>query len=452
MLLCVSCIMNAQLAPPASFPMFGGFDPNMSEEQVFNELVGQINSLLPPEEQEKFWQDVAAETERLEQETANMSPEDKEKYLLNLISEAEQPFAQPAPAPEPPAQVSKPTEQTIPVQTPTAPLEKAEDIIKLIATIIKSIESFITKTNSFPDFDGKVKSWLQKGRLTDWQAESWSAFKHELNKFVAVLARFKEKDPKIGLKHITELSKNEGLLQQLKQLQRKLADYETSIKITPFEIANMSDQTKNACIHVINSLTNVLYGNKIIVDLLKVAELFDPTAKKLREEEEKSAKMALTAKRTEQFVPVHVAGKAPARKDAFELPSFDDLGFGPGRPSYERSYKGAQTEMPESKKEQKGTQGGGGSGKGGTSEQPESKDKTKGTPGKGPELAPTKPQDKSKEAPQIKHAEAKKNIEDLLRKDLEAANDLLLDTPELQSTEGLKQLMLPVVPAAATAV
>lgn len=442
-LLCMSCVMHA-LMPNEPFPMFGDFNPSMSEEQMFNELVSQINSLLPPEEQEKFWQEVAAETERLEKETAHMAPEEKEKYLLNLIAEAEQPL--PAPTPElPPVEPSKPTQPTTPEQSPTVQLEKIEDIMKIITSIIKSINSFITKSNAFPDFDGKVKSWLQKGRITDWRAESWSAFEHELNKFVATLARFKEKDPKIGLKHITELSKNEGLIQTLKQLQRKLADHETSIKITPFEIASMSEQTKSSCIHVINSLTSILIDNKIIIDLLKVLELFDPTAKKLREEEEKATKMALAAKRTEQYIPVHVAGKAPAKKDAFELPSFDDLGYRfDGKYPYVRPQRTSEAEMPEDKK-------GGGGGKGGISTPEQKKeDKAKGAPAKGQEQ-PTKSKEKPKEIPQIKHAEAKKNIEDLFRKDLEDASNLLLETPELQSTESLKQLMLPVVPTAAPA-
>jgi hypothetical protein len=45
--------------------------------------------------------------------------------------------------------------------------------------------------------------------------------------------------------------------------------------------------------------------------------------------------------------------------------------------------------------------------------------------------------------PQIKHAEVKKNVEDLLRKDIEEASNIILETPEFQSNQSLKQYLLP---------
>jgi len=47
--------------------------------------------------------------------------------------------------------------------------------MRVISQIAKSIESFLAKAAAFPDFDGKVLRWVQKGRVTDWQADSWTS-------------------------------------------------------------------------------------------------------------------------------------------------------------------------------------------------------------------------------------------------------------------------------------
>lgn len=420
-------------------PQMGAFNPNMSEEELLNQLMQEINAALPEDQRDAFWQEVARETERLEQETAHMAPDEKEKYLLNLIS-AET-------APEPTAPEVLPSQPIVNVtpSKPTKPviaLEKTDDIMSLISQIVRSIESFITKAAAFPDFDGKALSWVQKGRITDWQAQGWSSFQHDLNKFVSLLERFKEKDIKIGFKHLDELAKEEVVLQNLKRLQKKLVDYEVIIKVTPFEIASMSESTKNASIHVINALTESMYQSNIPAALQKIIELFDPMAKKIREEEEKIAKNALATKRPQGTMPTRIIGR-PDRTNDFMLPSFDDFGLG-GRKSYDTpSMKPGSGEKESTQSDDKK---GGSKSSGGTSA-----GKGKGGAGKGStDTDKKKPDEKKKtetQPAQIKHTEIKKNVEDLLRKDFEDLQSTLLETSEFQSNESLKQYLLKPNPA-----
>ncbi len=426
-------------------PMGGGFNPNMSEEELLNQLMQEINAALPEDQRDSFWQEVARETERLEQETAHMAPEEKEQYLMNLISAETGPTMEAPVAPVAPQTPIKkePTPQVQPVVT----AEKTDAIINVISQIVILIESFLTKAAALPDFDGKVLGWVQKGRITDWQADSWSTFQHDLNKLVHILQRFKDKDVKIGFKHLDELAKNEALVQSLRRLQSKLNEYEPAIKVTPFEIASMSDPNKNASIHVINTLTDALYRNKINEELQKIFELFDPMAKKIREEEEKATKMALAGRRPEVAVPVRTAGK-PERRNDFMLPSFDDFGLGDGRgsmPSY-RPPKKPKSESDDFKRKEKkelgkATGGSSAKGSGGGS----------GAKGVRPEENGKNPQESAKKkpteapVPAIKHTEVKKNVEDLLRRDIEEASNIILETPEFATNESLKQYLLPTV-------
>lgn len=440
----------------------GGFDPNMSEEELLNQLREDINAEIykvgkregkSEEEIEddfrEFWEKVEEETERLEQKTAHLSPEEKEQYLLSVMTGETQPEE-----PRIPAVEEKPSIKEKPKVKPKSsiPIEKKEEIISIISQIAKSIESFLTKASAFPDFDGKVLRWAQKGRVTDWQADRWTSFQHELNRFVHTLHRFKEKDAKIGFKHLDALLKQEATIQNLKQLQKKLADYETSIKITPFEVAGMSEHTKNAAINTINSLTESLYRTKLPQELQKIIEEFDPTAKKLREEEEKAVKEALTrSKRFEPTVPVRTAGRS-ARRDDFALPSLDDLGLtGRGTPHISNRSTTQPGRPSDTKKDAqgKGTKGGSGAKdatdkekKDGDKEGKAARDKSK----KEKEAKEKKAAEAKKDDGQIKHTGIKDNVAEF-RKDIREASSAIFETPEFMSNEELKNYLRTAPPA-----
>ncbi len=453
-LVCLPMNAQVQRAPQAFNPMApGAFDPNMSEEELLNQLMKEINDALPEDQRESFWEEVARETERLEEETAHMSQDEKEQYLFNLITEEPKPDEQTAPKTE-----EKPVIKEEPKVKPKAqiPVEKTQEVMNIISQIAKSIESFLTKAAAFPDFDGKALRWKQKHRITDWQANSWASFQRELNQFVHTLHRFKEKDAKIGFKHLDALLKQEATIQNLKQLQKKLADYESAITVSPFEIAGMSEQTKSAAINTINALTESLYRTKLPEDLQKIIEAFDPTAKKLREEEEKATKEALTRSERQRFeptVPVRTAGRAP-RRDDFALPKLDDFGL-TGRPQTPRSSARGTTRPSQAADSKKGASGKGtkgASGEAGSGTKGKD-DKKKNDKGKG--KAPTengKKADGAKKpeaSAQIKHQNIKSNL-DGFRRDVEGAYNAISETPEFASKDELKGYVRATPPTPAT--
>lgn len=333
MILIFGCINVNLPAQQQALPMPAQpFNQNMSEEEMLNKLMEEINNAIPEDQREAFWKEVEAETQRLEQATAHMNEEEKQAYLLGQMNAAMEQAEQAAP--EPAVVVKEEKKEEKPKAKP-APVKEAVETSDILKSIVTSIHNFINKANAFPDFEGKVDRWAKQNLLSDWPAgQTWEQFKTELNKFSSLLQRFQEKDPKIGMKHIDALAKNEKIVQSLKQLETKLAREVPVIDTSVFAITRMSKKTKNAIAHVMNALTEMLYKIKANDALQKIIEEFDPAAKKLREEEEKAAKDALTkSQRPAQQVQVKTAGKA-TRKDDFFLPSFDDSSFSGGYSPY----------------------------------------------------------------------------------------------------------------------
>ncbi|MEX0848648.1 MAG: hypothetical protein WD055_00285 [Candidatus Dependentiae bacterium] len=419
-----------------------GFDPNMSEEELLNQLMEEINSALPEDQRDTFWQEVAKETERLEEATANMSDEEKEKYLMDLIT------AEPGKAEElePEIPEEKPIEKKEEIKPAPRSAKETKEISEILQSIVRSIEKFLDKAAAFPNFDGKVERWAKQRRLNDWQeGQKWATFKDALNKFITLLSRFKEKDPKIGMKHIDALLKNEPLIQSLKQLEAKLTREVPLIEVNAFAIASMSKQTKNAIAHVINALTEALYRLNLPDELQKIIAEFDVTAKQLREQEEKAAKSALTqSKAFQPSRPTRVAGKAE-RKNGLSLPSLDDLGI-PGYSPRSGSASGTSGESetaPGAKKSPSGKMSGGD--KTGAAKKDDKKDGKKGTDDKkGKDIGPDK---NAKDTGAIKSPDIKKHI-DSFEKDLKEASDTMLSTDELSSKEKLESFVASTAPAA----
>lgn len=310
--------------PSAGGPSVGGapFNPGMSEEEMLNKLMEEINAAIPEDQRDNFWKEVEAETQRLEAATANMSEEEKQAYLINQMNSAME-EAEQIPIPEPVKEEKKKEEKPKP-----APVKEAIETGEILKSIVTSINTFLNKAAAFPDFDRKVSNWAKQNLLSDWSADqTWEQFKNELNKFNSLLQRFQEKDAKIGMKHIDALAKNEQALQSLKELEAKLAREVPIIDVSVFAITSMSKKTKNAIAHTVNTLTQSVYKIKLGETLQKIIEEFDPAAKKLREAEEKAAKAALAqTQRAPTSVQVKTAGKAP-KSGGFNLPSLDDAGI-----------------------------------------------------------------------------------------------------------------------------
>jgi hypothetical protein len=413
----------------------------MSEEELLNQLMEEINSALPEDQRDTFWQEVAKETERLEAATASMSDEEKEKYLMDLIT-AEP--SQETETPQTEVPIEKPIEKKEEIKPTPRSTKETKEISEILQSIVRSIEKFLDKAAAFPNFDGKVERWAKQRRLTDWQeGQKWATFKDALNTFITLLSRFNEKDPKIGMKHIDALLKNEPLIQNLKQLEAKLMREVPLIEVNAFAIASMSKQTKNAIAHVINALTESLYRLNLPNELQKIIAEFDTTAKQLREQEEKATKTALTqSKAFQPSRPTRVAGKAE-RKNGLSLPSLDDLGI-PGyspRSGGASGTSGGSETAPGAKKTPSSKTSSGKTG----AKKDEKKDGKKGADDKkGKEIGPDKG---TKDSGVIKSPDIKKHI-DSFEKDLKEAADTMLSTDELSSKEKLESFVASTAPAA----
>lgn len=407
----------------AQGPM-GGF-----EEDFMNNLMGFLDQ-MKPEEQEEFWKQVEAETLRIEEETAGMSEDEKMAYLDRRMSEelqkVEPTSAAPAVTFEPkPADVSP-----APVKKPTAPTEVFESS-EIIQSIIKSIQSFLTKAKAFPDFERKVDNWAKQHLLSSWSYDqTWDLFKKDLDKFTVLLQRFQEKDPKIGMKHIDTLSANESVVQMLKLLENKLSQEVPSIDVSVFSIADMSKQTKNAIAHTINALSESMIQQNLFDHLQRIIEEFDPIAKKLREEEEKATKKALSqAPKSASQIPVRTAGKAENNNDFF-LPSFDDYGYGNygGYGDYNGGYGGGYGNY--------GDYGSGSAGKSGSSNQ--SGRASRGGAGVGKTAETIDAEKKKQKEEEDKKKEEGKNIKDQdvkeqvdnFKKSISAAHEFALNVKD----------------------
>ena len=423
------------LSPSYVYSMPGGaapFNQNMSEEEMLSKMMEEINAAIPEDQREAFWKEVEQETQRLEQATAHMSDEEKQAYLLNQMNAAMEEAA-PIQAPEP--VIEKKVKEEKPKPKP-AQIKEAVETSEILKSIIRSINLFINKAAAFPDFDRKVESWSKQNLLSDWPAgQTWELFKNELNKLNSLLQRFQEKDPKIGMKHIDALAKNEQAIQTLKQLEAKLAREVPIIDVSVFAITSMSKQTKNAIAHTMNALTESIYKIKLGESLQKIIEEFDPAAKKLRAEEEKAAKSALTqTQRQPSQVSVRTAGK-PERKNDFFLPSLDDAGIsgyrgdsgytgGSGRGGYDDYNRDATTDGAQKKTGAAGSTGGS-AGKSATGDKsdakkPDDKKPDPATKGKPVETNTT-----------IKDPIVKGHVDNFGR-DLKEASDAILSTAELQ--------------------
>jgi hypothetical protein len=301
-------------------------DPNLSQEELLEQFMSEINQLIPEAERQTFWEEVARETERLERETAHMSEEEKERYLMNIITQPPTPEAAPAPTPAP-TPVPVVEEVKKPTVKPIAAADKVTEVVNIINSIVKSIESLLNKAAALPDFDGKIERWIRLKRINDWPAGvSWATFQHELNRFVHILQQIKEKDIKIGYKHIESIIEAEPVLNNLRQLETRLALNVPNIEVSVFAMAKMTSASKVAISKSINALAESMYKLQLPTELKKLMEKFEPIAKKIREEEEKIAKAAATPyARAQTNVPVKVAGK---HEQPRRLPSLDDFGVG----------------------------------------------------------------------------------------------------------------------------
>ncbi len=296
---------------------------------------------LPPEEQEEMTQ-AAVET------LNTMSDEELAELFGPLVEEpAEASVPQPT---EPPTvkPEEKPVVTPTPPKKPTKPTKETKDAIAIIDTIINSTEGFITKVHSGPELPEKINKWGKQRQLEGWKPTfSWKSVKNDIEQLNQKLHKLKDRDPKTKrYRYLDDLLKNEVLYNNLAQLRNTLAKDEPQFEVPSFAIQKMSVQSKQAVKKIINKYLEALYVLNIPSEIDKIIAEYEPTAKKLREEEEAAAKKALEeAKKPRVVTPTRVEG-VPFGEEYYPNAPGYDYPYYSGAPTYGAPYRAAPVTTP----------------------------------------------------------------------------------------------------------
>ena len=283
--------------------------------QETSKAIDEYVATLSPEEQAEFNTAVEEVTEMIE----SMSEEEFSQFLGET-------FGEEPPLEEPIEKEVMEIEEEIFTPEPTLTKkekEKQAQVISLIDTIITHTNSFIVKIASSPDLPIKIEHWGKEGTIKKWPTTlKWADFKLQLESLSQKLYRMKDIDPQTKkYKYVGDLIKDEALYNNLLQLKIQVTKYEPDIEIPEFGLEKLSVESKQATQKITSTYTEVLYTLKVPQELKKLFEKYEPTAKKLRAEEEAAEKRASgEAKKTVTTERSVVAGREITERRDFGSP------------------------------------------------------------------------------------------------------------------------------------
>lgn len=346
--------------------------PGFSTEDFAQEMRASKDHLknMSAEERQKFQNDLAEATRQAEEELSKMSPE----QLREIEAMVEQMMQDPnisavleefmeelgdeeVPAtPELPTQpeVAKPT-FTTPAQKP-AELGKQEKALKLLNNVITRINLFLLRAAKMETFGYQVEKWYTARSIA---RGDWDALKHDMASFVDKLEMLKMQNPKTNqYNSLDALIKNKDLYEQLEQLSEDLTDNEPRVVIPDFGMKDLTASSESAIKDLLGSVIDALYSKNIVTDINAVLKEYEPTAKKMLEEEEALAKKALEAsKKPKELARPQTVGRADVGGGF--MPANDDYGYGGYNPYYGGGdyYEDNRTPKSESSKSADTTSG-----------------------------------------------------------------------------------------------
>jgi hypothetical protein len=285
---------------------------------------------LSAEERAKFDNDVAELTKALE----NMSEKELEEFFTQLVAMDQEMAGQmPTEIPQPVAEPVMPLPQPEPVKPEPVKKGDTRPAEQLIDSIVARINSFILKTKTIQDFDRKLISWQREGKIRkNGEIISWNDLQNAVNQFTQKLLKLKDKDPKTKeLRYLFDLIEDKALYEKLSELNSELTNLEPNIIVSPTPGPQQVNKNAKTFIRkVIDTLTKTLYVDKLGDSIDKIIEKYEPTAKKLKEQEERKEQQALEAsKRARQPEAAKTVGKAPSEPTPYQAPDYG-TGFGGG--------------------------------------------------------------------------------------------------------------------------
>jgi len=323
------------MAPGVGAPPRGPGLPQLSPQEVemLQQVDREINAFvesLPPEAQKQFWQDVEELTEVMQ----NMEPQELDQFIQGVMQDevTELPikrFQGPQAEALPPVEKEKPHVSKIKKEI-KRPTKKTIEAAELIDSIIYRIEQFILKTQAIPKFDAKIEKWVRIKKIDNWKPDqSWAAFKHELEQFVQKLYKLKDKDAETkGYIYLDDVISQEGLVNNLKQLNRSLKQYEPIVEAPSFGLTKISRKSRMGIQRTMSVLAEAINTMKMPQEFDAIFKKQEPKEAELKKAAEETEKQALARSRERRIPQRAQEARAPAERVAPGVPySYEDYGY-----------------------------------------------------------------------------------------------------------------------------
>ena len=223
---------------------------------------------------------------------------------------------------------------------------------------------------------------------------------------------------------MADLTANESLCNNIIQFKTVLAKHEPNVQAPSFGLKKLSKASKKAFVSVINDCLEALLALNLQTELEKIIAKYEPTAKKIKEAEEKAQQEAVKASslRPKTPAPMKTTVRRGEEPGYYEFGGIEKpAGYPPYGPSYAPEKKAEAEEKGGKAKEKEGAK-------------PEGKGEAKKEEKKGPET-------KKEEA---KETETTKKIEN---KAFEFGEQLTNALELIDSSRYLKNLKAAVQPA-----
>lgn len=372
-LLVILCGTMSFAAQPSATPLAGNDVQLSAEEQMllaqeFDNMIDEMTKGMSEQEKNKFINDIVDEVEKI----SNMDEEQFTNYVNKLETEmktygllpdqqTEVPTVQPAP--------SEPTAKPVEVSHEKETKKPSRDMVPTIDGIISHLDSLMQKSNQFVEMSADFSKWGEKGKLRGWNPTmTWSVFKEKIDTLKNTFATIKSLDPKTEKpKYLADLTANETLCNNINQFKTVLAKHEPKIQVPSFGLKAISEDSKNAFIDTINDCLEALFALNLQAELEKIIAKYEPTAKKIKEAEEKAQQAAFEASKRRPTTPSPmrttarygeeqgyyefggVQEKSPSPYAPYSSPSYDQMpGYTPEKKDAQPSGSG---KTPESSKD-----------------------------------------------------------------------------------------------------
>ncbi len=319
---------------PAGLPPSSVNEPKMSNEeqmlaQQLDSVFDELTKGMSENEKNQFFNELNTAMEQEIEKMSNMNDDELTKYIQDAENELKEMGSLPEPTIEKPAPIQQVIQQPSKPETPIYEKEKeskkpSRDMLPVINEITAKIDSFTQKANQVVDISSKFEKWGNKGKLRGWNPTmTWPVFKGKLDALKNTFLTIRSLDVKTQKpKYLADLNTNEALCNNINQFKTILVAHEPMVQAPSFGLKKLSKAAKKAFISVINDCLEALLALNLQAELEKIIAKYEPTAKKIKEAEEKAQQAALEASKRRPTTPT--AMKTTVRRG--EEPGYYEFG------------------------------------------------------------------------------------------------------------------------------